>query len=324
MLTARPFQISGVLSGPPATASYVGIHLISAEAAERDSDRDAVQALTVSNADGRFRFLNVPPGRYVAKVAILPAPPGAPDPPSPPADRLKAWASETVQVVDRHVEMSALALHPPVTISGRIEFEDGSAMPSVVPSNAIAYMAVVDGGLYSPPAAVRLDAEGRFQLKGAMRGRYHLFGGFPGWGLKQVIAAGADITMKALEVGDRDISDVRIVLTRRVPVISGTVVSPDGSATADAEVVLFPADYRTWIANGLSLRGMVRARVSSTGQFGPVGVLAGSYLAAAVRSGELNDWPDRRIFEALASVASPVVLLDGRPAELRLTVVSRR
>jgi hypothetical protein len=178
--------------------------------------------------------------------------------------------------------------------------------------------------MYSPPAAVVVGPDGRFVLKGATRERYHLWGGtYPGWTVVSVTAAGVDITAAPLIVGDRDIDDVRILLTGRIVALSGTVVDAADRPVSPASVLVFPADYAAWIANGMSNRVMRRVSTTATGTFSTAGLPPGLYLAAALPDASMTDYPDRRLFEAAAKVAQPVVLAEGKPATVKTVLGTR-
>jgi hypothetical protein len=106
--------------------------------------------------------------------------------------------------------------------------------------------------------------------------------------------------------------------------LAGRVVDSTGQPANGAEVIVFPSDYKTWIANGLSNRVMRRAGTGGGGVFGVSGLPPGLYLAAALPAGSLDDWPDRRVFESIALSAMPVALAEGKAVEVTLPLVTRR
>ena len=325
MQPARPFRVTGTLRRGGVPAAFTGVHLIAEDATERSADYDTTAALTATDLKGAFVLEQVPPGKYSLKVVVLPVPPGEGNPLAPPASRLTDWASETVQVIDRNVDVGEIALRPPLTISGRVEFPGAGAMSPAAAGRSTVWLATVDGGMYSPPSAVAVKPDGTFELKGAMRGRYHLWGGsYPGWTVVSVTAAGTDITGTALVVGDKDINDVVIRLTSRPVVVSGLVVDANARPVEAAEVLVFPVATSAWIAGGMTNRVVRRVTADSSGRFSAGGLPPGMYLVAALPAGAAHDYPDRRLFEAAEQVAKSVLLFEGKPADVRLLVGSKR
>ena len=321
MQRVRSFRIAGTLRRGTAPVPYTGVHLLAEDAAERNIDYDTVTALTATDPRGDFVLNHVPPGNYSLKVVVLPVPAGEGNPIAAPASRLTDWASLSVQINDRDVELGDVTLRPPVMISGRVEFPGAGAMSPAASTRSTVWLAAVDGGMYAPPSAVPIRADGTFELKGAMRSRYHLWGAsYPGWSVTSVTAAGADITSQALVVGDKDINDVVIRLSSRPVVLSGLVVDAKDTPVLDAEVIVFPVATADWIATGMSNRVMRRIRTDNHGQFSTAGLPPGMYLVAALPDGSLRDYPDRRLFEAARSYAQSVLLFEGKPADVRLVL----
>ena len=84
------------------------------------------------------------------------------------------------------------------------------------------------------------------------------------WQLKSVTAGGRDAFSAPLEIKDADVSDIVITYTDRIGQVEGKVRNAAGALAANASVVLFPADYRAWIANGMNQRRVRTARSGST------------------------------------------------------------
>ena len=322
---ARPFRITGTLRRGNAPAPFTGVHLIAEDAGERSMDYDTVTALGATDLQGGFVLDLVPPGNYTLKVVVLPVPAGEGNPLAPPAIRLTDWASQPVRVIDRDVVLGDVPLRAPITVSGRVEFPGAGAMSPAATERSTVWLAAADGGMYSPPSAVAIRPDGTFELKGAMRSRYHLWGGgYPGWTVASVTAAGTDITGKALVVGERDIADVVIQLTSRPVVLTGLVVDANAAPVVEAEVLVFPVAAADWIANGMNTRVMRRVRSNNAGQFSTGGLPPGIYLVSALPAGSAHDYPDRRLFEAAEKVARSVTLFEGKPVDVRLLVGPRR
>jgi len=138
----------------------------------------------------------------------------------PPAERLREWAAVAVTVFADGpdvVDVGDVALRGPLTVRGRVVARGGGAAPTGdrgIPTRV--WMASAGSGMLSPPAAVPVDAEGRFELRGAVEGRYHLLWSLTGgWAAVKLFADGRDVTFDALELTNADL-DVTLELTNRI------------------------------------------------------------------------------------------------------------
>jgi protocatechuate 3,4-dioxygenase beta subunit len=322
-ITMRPApaqRVSGTVVRDGRPLPYVALRLFSEHADERSIDYDGEAAVTVTNSSGEYVFLNVTPGDYSVKTVLVSASPGRNLPVIPPAQALSAWAARSIRVGAGDLQLEPLLLQSPLSVRGTLVFGGAGAGSPASQTRTSVWLAVVDGGLMSPPAAVAVEPDGRFVLAGAMAGRYHLFGGSPaGWTVKSIRAGDLDVLDAPLTLVDRDI-DVTIELTPSLIGVSGLVVDDAGTAVANAHIVAFPASYTRWIANGMSIRTMRSLRSSPTGSYNLTGLPPGAYLLAALADGDTEAWPDRRVVESIAKVAQMVVLQEGRPVTLTLKV----
>jgi hypothetical protein len=101
-------------------------------------------------------------------------------------------------------------------------------------------------------------------------------------------------------------------------------VTENGAPARAATVVLFPADYRGWITAGMP---QARARLitaNGTGAYTLPGLRPGEYLAAAVEDAEAGELQDAAFIQALAPVATRVVVVAGdNTLALRVVKVPR-
>jgi hypothetical protein len=316
-------RIQGTLRGAYGPAGYLGVHLIPRGADELSTDYDGEAAVGVADEAGRFVLADVPHGDYVLKVVVLPRPDERISPLMPPASRLTAWAAQEI-TVNGEVDAGTIALREPLTVSGQLVFSGTGAAPINLTTRTTVWMAAVEGGMLTPPGAVEVDREGRFTLRGAMAGRYHLWGGnVTGWTVTSVTSEGKDITMAPIVLSDHDVNDVQIKLTSRIVRLDGFAVDSAGAPVANAHVVAFPAEYPTWIAGGLSIRTMRSVRSSASGAFTIAGVPPGGYLLAAFADDQTETWPDRRVVEEAAKAASFVLIQEARPVQRNVTVAGR-
>jgi hypothetical protein len=172
-----------------------------------------------------------------------------------------------------------------------------------------------------PPLPV-VDANGQFRTQGYPAGRYSVaVGGSMGgpWTVKSVMANGRDVLSAPLELSGTDIEGVVITFSDKTTRVSGAIRGlPNGAV---ATVFVFPADYKTWMANGMSQRLMRQITPGTQGQWGAAGLPPGDYLAAALDSADVGDSQDPAWFDALSRLATRLSLAEGDTKTLDLTIV---
>ena len=291
-------RVSGSVTGLDRPAASYGVQLV--PAATGSLSFPFPIAYSITDASGRFAFLGVPPGTYIAKVSrvpptgpvFTPAAPGAGAPVGretvtmpPPASFPSMFAEAAVTVGSSHVDGVALIFQPGAKLSGRVVFE-GTAPPPTGPQLqrvAIAVRSVYAGDSRGAGGQTMVDASGAFRTPEYAPGRY-LVNAVAGaeWTLASVRVGGVDASDQAITLGTTDFSDVVVTFTDKPITVSGSVRSADSSADAEATVIAFPADYKTWIANGMSPRRFATAPTSATGAYQLRLGLPGEYLLVAV------------------------------------------
>jgi hypothetical protein len=351
--------VSGTVTGPEGPVANVGVRLVRVgDETNAESLTDSTTAATA--ADGTFTFLGVPPGQYTARVQKMPRPqipaemagnpllqmafgPGGP-PAGAPTPPLYGQAAIAVGSTD--VTGLALRLAEGARLSGRVEFEGASPAPSAQAIAAIVVnVTALDGSAPGGPLAARFggggpgqpgggrsgqaDDQGRFRTQGYPIGRYFVSstpipggrGGGPTWTLKSVMAGGRDVSVEPLDLGTTDITDVVVTYTDRVGQITGTVRDSAGAPAKEGNVLLFPADYRTWIQNGMSIRRTAIGTITQTGTFTVPRLLAGDFMILAVTETDPSDRGDPAFIENVARSATRVSIVEGQSRTIDLTVV---
>ena len=126
-----------------------------------------------------------------------------------------------------------------------------------------------------------------------------------GWTLQAILLNGIDITDTPLPFGktDQSITDVEVVLSRRVTVINGQVSARGRPAVA--AVLLFPADRTSWYPHS---RYFARGSAGRDGTFTIVGLPPGNYFALAITAAigltDGDDWQDPDYLDAHAARAT--------------------
>lgn len=324
-------RVSGKLVGPDGPLARFPVHLIPAYAANGPLEREEEAADTASDTTGGFTFIAVPPGQYVLKAYRLPQPQLLD--PAVGVDT-SLWGQTTVTVGGDAVSGLALALRPGGTISGTIVFEGAATKP-----NPVLLQGLV-GRFFEPAWELaiqegvgvrgRVTAAGEFLSPGLPPGSYaaRLVGRFAmvpvrGWYLESVTLEGRDLLISPIAIDGQSVSGVLIKFTDRATQLSGAIHDANGKPDATASVLIFPADYRTWIQNGLLPDAAQVVTASQNGTYQVPDLRPGEYLAAAIGETTVAALQQPATIEALAPLATKVTLARGDTKQLDLKTVRR-
>lgn len=284
--------------------------------------------------DGTFTIANIPPGQYTLRANAPRNPSGPGTPPAAPDFSVAVVAVNGEDVAD--VRLTPVL---PVTVSGRVSFDDAGAAQSLKPS-AIRVMAQplsVDdsigfpGGGGPPPA---LQDDFSFELKTApgrmaLRAVIQQVPGAPppatgtanGWQLKAVRVNGMDVTDSGIEIDSTGVRGIEIELTNRRQLVSGSVADANGARVKDYIVVIFAQDRARWVAP--FNRYLARVQAGDDGLFKVASLPPGDYYAIALESADVAQWQDPEFLDGLIRQASSVSLASGdtRTVDLKLFTV---
>jgi hypothetical protein len=242
------------------------------------------------------------------------------------ADPTVLTGEAAVSILDRDLSGLSLNLTGGVTVSGRVEFV-GRAKPPTATDLARGSIQLMraDGQTLAPVQPGRFEANGTFTTRQFPPGPYTLNAtvATPGWHLRSVRVGGREVIDRGIDL-TADLSDVIVTFGDTMGEVTGSARPAGGPAgRVDGSVALFPADYRAWIAGGMSSRRARRADVSPSGAFEFHTLLPGEYLAAAVTADSEFDLQNPADIEALARLATPVTVADTQ-ASLSLTITRLR
>lgn len=337
------FRVSGIATGPDGPLPNLGLRLLPATAARFQSDFGIDTAATAAGPDGRFAFLGIAPGEYEVRVMRSPRPPAQAPAPfdtvvtstrgysfysgatgaaplAKPPDGPTYWASQSVAVSGRDVDGVVVTLRPGARVSGRVQF-DGQAPAAA--DLVRAGVSLVPADDRSPAQSLQspIDDTGHFETAQAIPDRYVInTTGLPaGWTIAAAEAGGANLLEHALAIDAADVTDVVITVSQKKTGISGTVRG-SGAGDPNAVVVVFPADYESWIAEGMTSRRVRTVDVSANGAYQVAGLTPGGYAVAAVPATADVDTRNPATIAALARVATRVTIALGEAKTLALDV----
>ena len=311
----RAFRVAGRLTGPDGPMPHTRISLIAsgplqiATADNPSMDNAAATALT--DGTGRFVFLGVPEGEYVATMNSR----------SPPAGVI--WASEPISVRGADLAELAVTARRGTRLTARFELRTGKPVPELQSESGGASLFV--WGKPSDPERGHFGLAPRgSDLRAewvATPGRYWMSLFAPrGLWCTAVMRNGRDVTDEWLVVETEEI-DLTVICGEPATRVSGRVRREDGIADPDAAVVAFPGAPSGW--TGPAVRRCVGALSDTAGTFSLTNLPAGDYFIAAIPIAKSDLWRDPKFLESLTRSATRVTLTHGesRTIDLRTVVV---
>jgi len=333
-------RVSGIVTGPD--GPLMTAMFLAPDSDDLSTDNSFETATTMSDTEGRFTFLGVPPGQYqlhAFKGQIPPGGAGSRGGPPPPPVRAPAGqasaaapggftltATQAISVSTTNLDGLAITVRPGFHINGRAEFK-GATPPD--PDLVRRMSATFDSADARPMVSVILG-RGRFQDDGQVSsyqlppGRYYMriTNAPPGWTLKAATWNGQDISNTPLKL-DRDVSGVVITFTDRPSALSGQVQAASGAPDPTATVLIFPADPGSWVDYGAFPRRLRAVRVGRDGRYVETGLPAGDYRVVAIDEEATANWQDPATLQALARQATAITLNDEESRTVMLQTVKR-
>ena len=185
--------------------------------------------------EGDFETRGIPPGRYVLQVQ-----------PRGPSDGEVLAGMTRITVAGTDVANVTIALQRPGRLRGRVEFEGG--VPAAIrPSQVQVYLQPLDNGpraFFTGPSEVADDFTFSARVPFAP---VLVRPSVAGWHLKAVEVGGEDTTDIPLTAAPgTELDGVRVLMTRTVTTLTGSVRNERGDVVVDAVVVVFPDDEARW------------------------------------------------------------------------------
>ncbi|MEO7189446.1 MAG: carboxypeptidase regulatory-like domain-containing protein [Vicinamibacterales bacterium] len=163
--------------------------------------------------------------------------------------------------------------------------------------------------------AARPNPGGVFTISGiAGRHLFRLLNAPPGWALKSVTIAGADVIDLGYEFGGGQTVPVEVMVSRQMATISGVVIDGARRPVPEASVVAFSPDETKW---GPRTRYIATTSINADGSFQLAGLPPGDYVCVAVSPLEAGDETDPA---RLTRWKSTGVRLSVRDGDSRVTL----
>jgi hypothetical protein len=336
----RTFRVSGMLIGPTDRCPTRLCVCPSADEALTELETSA----TMSAPAAASRCLACRPGRHdqgrsgsaathptqntttmmqiqVGSSMVMTSSSGPPNPAAPPpiSDEPTMFAELPVGVGNADVSDLLVTLQRGARMTGRLEFDgtrdrpDATALTRVLITldrvDALATPGVFVGNVPQPG---RADETGAFKTYGVAAGRYVVrVGGAPtGWTLRSVTLEGRDVSDSPIDLRTTDANNVVVTFTDRPTKLTGVARSANGSADADAVVVIFPADSSA-SSDYLSPRRIRGVHASRDGTYVFDGLPPGDYVVTAIHEDTTPEWRDARVLEDLSRGGTQVKLVEG-------------
>jgi hypothetical protein len=230
------------------------------------------------------------------------------------------WGRLTIDVGNEDELNISLPLRPTLSIRGRVELENGAALPES--QSQIFVTAEPANG--DPTVGMRRASAGRgsltdaFSVDGLLPGRYLLRGSY--FPVRSVTWGGRDVTDVGIDTsaGD-DVDGVVIALTARGTELVGAVVAAGADSRRGVAVIAFPVDPTLWSNYGWIPRRLRSAPVRTNGTYAFRNLPAGEYFVVAVESAFADAWTDPLFLKVASAQASKVRLDWGGRATLDLS-----
>jgi hypothetical protein len=209
------------------------------------------------------------------------------------------------------------------TVSGTIVTDEGTPPP--FPTSGVrVFIEAPDGKVLPTVRVVSVGNDWSFRMQGLGGPFLFRMTGLPeGWTMASAMLDDRNVADSPLNVptGNREIKGMRIVVTRKIGRVTGTVLDSNGKTTSAAAVLIFADDGSLWMPYSRFIR---TTRPGADGRFSISELPPGTYRAVAQHFVEEGQWEDRAFLDTLRDAAATFTLGEGGVETLTLRLPPSR
>ncbi len=299
------FRMSGRVETPAGTTRHFAV--IYLDRGDAPSSNPLTIAETASDDSGTFVFSEVPAGSYRIRIDTSPAAPAGPG-----RSPIEIFWAITPVLVTGNVSGVLVTARPGPELRAEVRLDD----QPLAPTQRVLLGVDAGSGRFAP----NLQAVDGFLItRGLFPERYRIRStGIPGgYRIKSVTAGGRDITQEGFDLGDGQIGDMIITLTKHLTEVKGVVRDAQDRPDGEAAVLAFPTNRRLWTETGQVPMFIDRVPVSQKGNYSLKGLLPGEYFVVATTSMPFLT-TDAETLGRLAPFAERIRLAEGQAMTLNL------
>lgn len=242
-----------------------------------------------AGADGSFTIKDVPGGTYTV---------------------MSDGSDAILTVTGADIDDVVLTQRTGSTVSGSIVTDEGTPPP--FPVSGVRVMIETSSDKVLPTVrVVQVDNDWSFKMQNLGGPFLFRLTGLPDeWVLASGTLNGQDITDEHFDVptGGKEITGVRLVVSRKVTQITGTVLDDRRNPTPGASVLVFADDPKWWIPHSRFVRV---TRPGADGRFTVTHLPPGTYRAVALDFIEQGQEDDAAFLRELRDAATLFTLMEG-------------
>ena len=289
-------------------------------------------AATVSAGDGAFRFVGVPPGRYLLvsslrtgsrtdsalRMRTATGDVRIPDALLTSTRQDMLWEVQPITVGREAIAQFTVRLSPGPRVTGQLDIraDDPKPFSKEFGSTVISFQPS-DGLRLAGPWSSRVQADGTFASDNLPPGSYFMTvtGLPPGWSFVSAEVRGRDYSLESFEAAEIT-GPVSIVIERAEAVASGAVSGLSGDSRCT--VLVFPTNRSLWTLLPGWQRRFRSGTVAPSGTYRISGLVAGEYWMVAVIGGDAERLADPSYLGMLTGKSTRVTIERGKSLTVAL------
>jgi hypothetical protein len=258
---------------------------------------------TRTGGDGSFELREVPHGDYMLRGTVA-----------------RAGSASMEITVDGDLDDLLLTPRSGSTVSGVVVTDSGEPPPFKASGMRLRLLTPEPDKVLPTVRVPAINEDWTFTLSSVGGPFFFRLSNFPAeWMLDSVRLGDDDFTDVPYNVptGQKQIAGLRIVITKDVGKIDGTVLDAQREPTSDAIVVVFSEDDSDWLYGSRFVRS---ARPTATGTYSISGLPAGDYLVVAATELMEGEWESREFLKRAAAFGEKITLKRGESAGVDVKV----